>query len=165
MDNPLAIAVNLVIHDNKILLIKRVKEPYVGWWSFPGGKIKKHEHITDAALRELKEETGIDAEFEGFETAFSEHIKEQGEVIYHFLVHVCKVLPTSTEVLKGKEGEVQWMDIATIERDMVIPTDMLVLKRFLEKTQKQFYEWDVEKKNGGYIFLNPDSDAFLCNIP
>lgn len=43
----------------KLLLIRRKHEPYQGLWALPGGFIRKNEEVTKAALRELKEETGL----------------------------------------------------------------------------------------------------------
>jgi len=41
-----------------ILLIKRSKYPYPGYWAFPGGRIEgTDKDILSAAYRELKEET------------------------------------------------------------------------------------------------------------
>lgn len=34
-----------------------------GYWKLPGGMVEPHEHIEQAAVREVKEETGIDAQF------------------------------------------------------------------------------------------------------
>lgn len=46
---------------NKILLIKRGKNPFKGYWAFPGGRIEPtDEDIMYTAKRELKEETGLD---------------------------------------------------------------------------------------------------------
>lgn len=45
----------------EVLLIKRGKPPREGDWSLPGGRIEKGETEAEAALRELKEETGITA--------------------------------------------------------------------------------------------------------
>jgi len=44
-----------------VLLIKRGREPLKGKWSIPGGKMDFGETVQDAALRELKEETGVEA--------------------------------------------------------------------------------------------------------
>lgn len=45
-----------------VLLIKRAKDPYKGMWALPGGHINVKEDPYDAASRELKEETGYEAE-------------------------------------------------------------------------------------------------------
>lgn len=43
-----------------ILLIKRKDYPYKGCWALPGGFSNKNETLHETALRELKEETGVD---------------------------------------------------------------------------------------------------------
>jgi 8-oxo-dGTP diphosphatase len=48
-----------------VLLIRRGAPPFEGQWSLPGGRIEWGERAADAALRELKEETGCDAEIVG----------------------------------------------------------------------------------------------------
>lgn len=49
----------LLFYKNEILLIKRARKPYAGFYAFPGGFVKENERIKKAALRELREETGI----------------------------------------------------------------------------------------------------------
>ena len=48
----------VVIYDNAILLLRK----YNGDWVLPKGRIEKDEKIKEAALREVKEETGTQAE-------------------------------------------------------------------------------------------------------
>jgi 8-oxo-dGTP diphosphatase len=45
--------------DLKVLLIERGLPPYEGEWALPGGFIQVDETADEAALRELKEETGL----------------------------------------------------------------------------------------------------------
>lgn len=51
--------------DDEVLLIRRGKPPRMGQWSLPGGRIEPGERAVDAALRELVEETGVEAEIIG----------------------------------------------------------------------------------------------------
>ena len=48
-----------VFRDDAVLLVKRGKAPYGGFWSLPGGAIQWGETAADAARRELEEETGL----------------------------------------------------------------------------------------------------------
>lgn len=58
-----ALAVDCVVFDteNRLLLIQRKNEPFVGQYALPGGFVQRGETTEDSALRELKEETGIEA--------------------------------------------------------------------------------------------------------
>lgn len=49
----------LVVHDGRLLLVKRAIEPYLGCWDIPGGFLEADEHPEVGALREVKEETGL----------------------------------------------------------------------------------------------------------
>lgn len=63
----------------QVLLIERGIEPFKGKWAFPGGFIKMDESAEEGALRELREETGLDnAYIEQFH-AFSEPNRDPRE--------------------------------------------------------------------------------------
>lgn len=48
-----------------VLLIQRGTPPRIGEWSLPGGRIEAGEPVREAALRELREETSVEAEIIG----------------------------------------------------------------------------------------------------
>lgn len=52
----------LVIRNGKVLLVRRRIEPFLGYWDIPGGFCEVDEHPADTALREVREETGLEVE-------------------------------------------------------------------------------------------------------
>ena len=50
----------LVVKDNKILMVNHQRQGRYDFWVAPGGGIKGTEHMQDAVIREVKEETGFD---------------------------------------------------------------------------------------------------------
>jgi 8-oxo-dGTP diphosphatase len=51
--------------DWSVLLVRRGRAPFAELWSLPGGKTEGEETPRETARRELKEETGIEADVEG----------------------------------------------------------------------------------------------------
>ena len=75
--------------DGKVLLAQRGKEPLRGVWSLPGGGVEPGEEIRRAALRELREETGIEAQLAGIvDVADVIRRDAAGTVTFHYAV-VC----------------------------------------------------------------------------
>jgi ADP-ribose pyrophosphatase YjhB (NUDIX family) len=58
-ENPLPVVSSVLDDDRKILLVKRDRRPFKGYWCLPTGFAETGENIETAALRELREETGI----------------------------------------------------------------------------------------------------------
>jgi len=62
---PVATAGVVCLRGTDVLLIRRGTPPRLGEWSLPGGRIEAGERAVEAAVRELREETGVEAEITG----------------------------------------------------------------------------------------------------
>ena len=69
--DPKVAAVVLLSSDGKLVLARRGPKPAIGRWSFPSGYVDRGEVIEGAAVREVKEETGLDAQLEGLVGVYS----------------------------------------------------------------------------------------------
>ena len=58
---PVPGAIAVVCHKGQVILVQRSKQPRKGAWGFPGGHVEPGETPVEAAVRELREETGVDA--------------------------------------------------------------------------------------------------------
>ncbi len=64
-DYPVPTVGVICLRGDQVLLIKRGTPPRLGQWSLPGGRLERGETTAVAALRELAEETGVQAELLG----------------------------------------------------------------------------------------------------
>ena len=69
--NPVPAAGAIVIKDGKILLVKRAHPPRIGDWCIPAGFMEWNEHPSETAIRELKEETGLEVKLTSFFEVYS----------------------------------------------------------------------------------------------
>ena len=60
LDPKLAVGTIISVDGNRIVLVKRAIDPGYGKWVFPGGYVDRGEEIRTAAVREAREETGLD---------------------------------------------------------------------------------------------------------
>lgn len=68
------VAVGVLVHDDagRLLLVKRNHDPAMGAWAFPSGYVDAGEPLEVAALREVREETGVEVRLDQLLGAWSE---------------------------------------------------------------------------------------------
>lgn len=72
-EKTIRLTVDVVVSDGeKVVLVKRRNEPFKDSWALPGGFVEYGETVEKAAVREVKEETGLDVELEGLLGVYSE---------------------------------------------------------------------------------------------
>ncbi len=69
--NPIPAAGAIIIRNNKILLVKRAVSPRVGWWCIPAGFMEWDEHPSETAIREIREETGLEIKLKSLFEVYS----------------------------------------------------------------------------------------------
>jgi ADP-ribose pyrophosphatase YjhB (NUDIX family) len=67
------LAVGTIISDerNRVVLVKRAIEPGYGKWVFPGGYVDRGEEVQRAAIREAREETGLEVRIDHLVNIYS----------------------------------------------------------------------------------------------
>ena len=86
-DRPWVVVGGIVFQDDKVLLVKRGREPGLGRWSIPGGAVDVGELVKAALQREIEEETGLLVEVLDLVEIFERIIPDpQGRILYHYVL-------------------------------------------------------------------------------
>ncbi len=84
---PVAAVIAVVLRGDAMILVRRANPPDAGLWGFPGGKIEFGEATEQAAVRELREETGVIAHAtETFTALDAMETAADGTVTRHFVL-------------------------------------------------------------------------------
>ncbi len=149
----LPVVLGAVIKDNRLLLIKRNFLPFVGLWGMPGGKIHFGEHLDQAIIREIFEECHIKTEWIELCGVVTENLYINKSQSMHYLLHICRLKPTSFSIKSSNEGNVQWFELNKILKlkHLIIPSDFIMLQRLvLTKPKKLYFRCEVINHNNQY---------------
>lgn len=103
-NNPKPVVSVIIKKTNKVLLLKRAREPLKDYWCLPGGYVNYSEKPEEAAIRETKEETGLDVEIKKLICVYQINNDPRGinlDIIYTGSVAGGKI-KTNTEISEFK---------------------------------------------------------------
>jgi ADP-ribose pyrophosphatase YjhB (NUDIX family) len=71
LDPKIAVGTIIRTEQHRLVLVRRAIEPGYGKWVFPGGYVDRGEPLTVAAIREAREESGLDVRLDGLVNIYS----------------------------------------------------------------------------------------------
>jgi ADP-ribose pyrophosphatase YjhB (NUDIX family) len=110
------IAVGTIIRtaSDQIVLVRRAIDPGYGKWVFPGGYVDRGEPLPSAAVREAREECGLDVRLEGLVNIYS-YTGGTPVIVVYAATAVGGTLSVDEECLETAEFAVEqipWRDLA-----------------------------------------------------
>lgn len=139
--NSIKPAVSAIVTDDgdAILLILRTDN---GYWSIPGGGVKPGESVIDAAVREVKEETGIDCEVTGLVGIYSNpnHVAayDDGEVRQEFSICFTTKMLGGALATSPESSDVRFIHPDPLESFKIHPSISLRIRNFLEGRKRPY---------------------------
>jgi 8-oxo-dGTP diphosphatase len=115
-DRPFLAVSAAIVRDGKILLVRRARPPAQGLFSLPGGVVEVGETLTQALIREVREETSLAIEPVGL-AGFRETITRDpdGRVERHFVILPFAARWLAGEVALNEElSEARWLHAADL---------------------------------------------------
>lgn len=106
-------AIAVLIHEGRTILVQRGKDPNAGLWGFPGGHVELGETALEAAVRELREETGVIAKPKTYLTCVDViHRNKDGSVSTHYLLAAVLCEYVSGDPIAGDDAaDAAWVPV------------------------------------------------------
>ena len=94
----------VIVHEGRVVLVKRRFEPLAGQWSIPGGAVEAGETLEDCVAREMAEETGFVVQVGPVVEVLDRITRdEEGRVLYHFVLIDYLCWPIGGELQAGSD--------------------------------------------------------------
>jgi 8-oxo-dGTP diphosphatase len=132
--NPVPAAGVVIEKDGKILLVKRKFEPYKGDWCLPAGFMEYDESPEQCAIRETKEELGVDVELDGLYGVYSG--KDDPRTHAVLVMYWAKII--GGELKPGDDAEeIKYCAKSEIPSNIAFLAHRQIIKEFFEIKEAQ----------------------------
>ncbi|HLQ04336.1 MAG TPA: 8-oxo-dGTP diphosphatase [Verrucomicrobiae bacterium] len=133
------------IRDDQVLLHRRVKDPNKGLWVAPGGKLEPTESPTECAVREMREETGLELEDPVLRGVM---VEVSPRPDYQWITFVYAATRWTGELAPAAGiGEFRWVRIPEVFALPIPPTDQVFFARVVRLADPPFlikFTYDAE---------------------
>ena len=119
----------LIVDQDKLLLVKRAKDPFKGYWDIPGGFLEAGEHPEAGALREIHEETGLLIQLENILGIFMDTYGDSSEPVLN-IFYTATVI--GGEARAGSDAShLHWFDLNALPEQIAFESagEVLALLR------------------------------------
>jgi len=135
-DRPIVGVGAVIVENGRALVVRRGTEPLKGEWSIPGGVVELGETLRQAAVREAKEETGLEVEAgEVLEVVDRIMPDPQQNIQYHYVLvdFLCRRI--SGEARSGADAtELRWITPEELEGFPIADSAAAVIRKAFEST-------------------------------
>lgn len=134
------LAVDVIIEKNdKLLLVTRKNTPFEGKLALPGGRVEPGETVEEAAIREIKEETGVKVELKDLLGVYSDPERDpRGRFIT--VVFIAKSYNVTT--WPGEEvAAAQWFDTDSIKKEYMAFDHFKILQDYIKWKDERGTFW------------------------
>ena len=133
-DAPIAAVGVIIRRDDRIVLVRRAKEPAKGLWTFPGGAVELGESLHEAARREALEETGLRVAVGEVATVFDKVARDEaGRVLYHYVIVDYFAEPLGGELRPSDDvDDARWFRLADLDSVEMTPLAGKIARNLLK---------------------------------
>lgn len=114
LDPKIAVGTIIETDAKRVVLVRRAIEPGYGKWVFPGGYVDRGEPLTTAAIREAREECGLDVRLDGLVNIYS-YPERAPVIVVYAATAIGGALACDEECLETAEfetGAIPWTALA-----------------------------------------------------
>lgn len=108
----------IIIKDDKVLLIEAKDDKGKLFWSFPKGHQEIGETDIETAIRETKEETGLDVKIINTNPIKTGHLVHRGTAYKNILLFIAEPLTDELNPQEGEVEQIKWTPITEAEKNL-----------------------------------------------